>query len=80
MKQANEGTLTQEANLKNHQEILGNLFAELDNAAQAGYEEQAVQENLKFKAPPGADHVDEYVWFLASLTVLTRFQKSITYL
>lgn len=72
-KRANEGTSTQESNLKDHREILGNLFAELDDAAQARYEEQAVQENLKFKAPPGADHIDEYICFLVSLTVLTRF-------
>ena len=73
---SDEGTSTQEANLEN---ILRSLYAELDNTTRAGYEEQALQENLKLKAPPTADHIDEYARFLASLTALTIFQESITH-
>lgn len=58
-KRANEGTSTQEANLRDHREILNNLYGELDGTTRAGYEQRAVQENLKLKAPPGADHIDE---------------------
>ena len=72
-KRANEGTSTQEANLKDHREILGNLYAELDDATRAEYEARAVQENLKLKAPPSADHLEEYIQFLSMLTTLTRF-------
>ena len=73
-KRADKGTSTQ-ANLKDHQEILNNLFAELDDATWAGYEEQAAQENLKLKTPPSSDHIDEYIWFLVGLMAraLTRF-------
>ena len=62
-KRANEGTSTQEANLRDHREILSDLYRELDDATRAGYEQQAVEENLKLKAPPGADHIEEYVCF-----------------
>lgn len=79
-KRANEGTSTQDANLRDHREILKNLYGELDDATHAGYGQQAVQENLKLKAPPGADHIDEYVWLISVFTVLTtRFQESITH-
>ena len=62
-KRATEGTSTQEANLKDHREILGNLYAELDDATRAEYEARAVQENLKLKAPPSSDHLEGYVIF-----------------
>ena len=65
IKRANEGTSTQEANLKDHREILTDLYGELDDATRAGYEQQAVEENLKLKALPGADHIEEYVFFFS---------------